>query len=370
MEKFSELKEKLRIVIFCGGYGTRMWPMSRQNMAKQFQPLIGERSFFQEALKRIKLEFKPEDIFISTPEEQIKSVLPQAKEIPSENIIAEPERRDTLGAVGYTTVFIDKYFPNSLVAIIWGADHIIREEKRFARLLKIAASVCQAKDVICKICVKPPYMARTFGWLKVGKLVGKVSGCHVYEFEKHIEKPDPEIAKKFFSNKRYLVHTGYFVYRTSLMLEFFKKYSSSTYNQLIKIKELLGEKNKKGILKKEYHKIEKTSVDFGIFEKLPPGSQLVIPADLGWYDVGTWDLLYEALARGQRENVIKGEVEFIDAKGNLVYMPKGKIAGIVGLDNLLVVDTKDGLLVCKRGRGEEVKKLVEILKQKGKTGYL
>ncbi len=370
MEKISPLKEKLRIVIFCGGYGTRMWPMSRQNFPKQFQPLIGGKSFFQEAVEKVRIGFSPEDIFVSVSANQAKFVREQFPDLPPKNIIAEPERRDTLGAVGYATIFMDHYFPNSLMAVIWGADHLVREKKKFNRLIKIAASVCQQKEVICKIDVKPTYPSTANGWVKVGKPLYRVEGFTVYEFEKFIEKPELKLAKKMFANPSYFINTGYFVWRTSVLLGLYKKYAPECFSHLLKIKKIIGERNKKDEIKKEYSLIEKISVDFGLFEKLKKGNFLVIPGDLGWYDVGTWGLLYEALAIGQKQNISKGDVEYLDANGNLVYVPKGKIAGVVGVENLVIVDTPDGLLVCRRDKSDEVKKLVNLLKKKGKDRYL
>lgn len=369
MERFPELKEKVRIAIICGGYGTRMWPMSRQDSPKQFLPLLGNISLFQDTLARVKLSFKPEDIYLSAPEEQVKFLQGQAPGISRENIVAEPERRDTLGAIGYATAFIDKHFPNSLMAVTW-SDHLVRERKRYARLFHLAARICQTKDVICKIDVRPPYPATQLGWVKIGKLMGKVGGYPVHEFTKFIEKPRAEEAERMFVKKQYLINTGYFVWRTSVMLDFYQRYAPACHRHLQRIQMTMGTKGEKEKVAREYHQIEKTSVDYGIFEKLPPGSQLVIPVDLGWHDAGTWDLLYEALARGQRQNIASGKVEFIDAKGNLVYIPKKKIAAVIGAKDLVVVDTRNGLLVCQRGRAKDVKKFVNLLKQKGRQEYL
>ena len=369
MEKFPELKEKVRAVIFCGGYGTRMWPMSRDDLPKQFQPILGNKSFFQRTIKRVKLGFDPKDIYFSVPQEQVKFIEAQIGDVPDKNIIAEPERRDTLGAVAYATAFLDYHFPDSLMTVVWGADHIVRKEKEFIKLLKLGARICQTKDVLAKIDAKPTYPSTVNGWIKVGKVVGKIEGRKVYEFLKHVEKPDLEKAKRFFANKDYYINVGYYVWRTSTMLNFYKKYAPDCYAHIEKIKKAMGTKQEKSVLKKEYAQIEKTSIDYGLFEKLPPGSQLVIPADFGWYDTGTWGLLYEALARGQRQNITQGEVEFIDAKGNLVFIPKNKIAAIIGVENLVVIDTKDALLVCKRGRSKDVKKMFNHLKETGRQKY-
>ncbi len=370
MEKFSELTEPLRVVVFCGGFGTRMWPMSRQAYPKQFQPLLGDKSFFRESIERVRLTFKPEDIFISVSAEHVDWVKKQAPEIPQENIIVEPERRDTLGAVAYSAAFVDKRFPSSLVAFVWGADHLVREKEKFNRLLRDAAGVCQDHEAICKVDVKPDSPTTALGWIKIGKEIGTIAGCRVFEFEKHIEKPDPETAETMFKKKDYLINTGYFVSRTSVILSLLERYNPECFKHIVKIKEAIGTRDEEKVLKKEYSQIAKTSFDYGFFEKVPPGSMYEIPSELGWYDVGTWDLLYEALAIGQRQNITKGDVYISESHGNIVYLPNGKTAAIINVDNLVIVDTKDGLLVCQRGSSKEVKKFVEYLKEKEKKEYL
>jgi mannose-1-phosphate guanylyltransferase len=369
MEKFPKLKEKLRIVIFCGGFGTRMWPMSRRECPKQFQPLLGEKSFFQATYERLRLVFKSEEIFASTSQDQVGFIKKQIPGFSDRNIIAEPERRDTFGAIGYSTVYLDKLFPNSLMAVTW-CDGYIRDDQRYAKLFFHGARVAQNLPVICMMQVRPVYPTTQLGWVKIGKLVGKVGNYKVCVFERHLEKPDLATAKKLFSQKNWLVNPGFYVWRTSTMMGFYQNIAPDDYRHLLAIKKALGTKDEKKIASQEYSRLQKTSVDFGIYEKLPSKSQLVIVSDLWWHDVGTWDLLYEAMISGQRQNIIKGDAEVIDSQGNLVYLPKNKIAAIIGAENLVVVDTADGLLVCQRGRAGEVKKFVESLEDKGKEEYL
>lgn len=369
MEKFPQLKEKVRVVIFCGGYGTRMWPMSRESLPKQFQPLLGEDSFFQNTYKRLRRVFQPEDIFVSTSADQIKFVKAQASSLPTRNIIAEPERRDTLGAIGYSAIYLDKFYPDSLMAVTW-SDGYIRDEEKAANLFLSAAKVVQNQAVICMVQLKPPYPATHLGWVKIGLQVGQVDGYPIYKFEKHVEKPSLEKTKRMFRSNNWLINPGFYVWRTSTILSFYQKHVPEDYQHLLKIKTALGTKSANLVIAKEYSAIQKVSVDFGLFEKLVPGSQLVLVANLWWHDVGTWDLFYEAMARGQRQNIAKGEVEFLNSHGNLVYLPKKKIAAMIGVENLVVVDTPDGLLICRRGLASEVKKFVENLKEKNKKEYL
>lgn len=371
MEKaHKRLNKDLKVVIFCGGFGTRMWPMSRQKFPKQFQPLVGEKSFFQLAVQRIKKGFSLNDVYFSIPKEQAHFIKKQVSEISEAHIIAEPERRDTLGAVAYATAFISYKFPHHLMVAIWGGDHLVRNEERFIRLINLAAEVCLKENSLVKIDVRPEFPITSLGWVKLGKPTGKIGGYTIYGFEKFIEKPKLEKARKMFKSGEYVLNTGYYVWQTKAVLNLLRRHAPDCFGHIAKIQKAFGTREEKKILEKEYSQIEKTSIDYGFFEKLPPGSFRIIPAEIGWADVGTWDLLYEELARGQRQNITKGEVEFIDSKGNLVYIPKKKMAAIIGEENLVVVDTKDALLVCKRGRAKDVKKMVNLLKKKGKYDVL
>ena len=370
METYPKLKEPVRAVIMCGGYGTRMWPMSRQGLPKQFQPILGEKSFFQITLDRIKFGFAPKNIFFSTSVDQVKFVKAQARGVPHKNIIAEPERRDTLGAVAYATAFVDHHYPDSLMAVVWGADHIIQQEKKFVRALLAAARVCQKKDVLAMVDTRTDYVSASFGWIKIGKKVGKVAGFSVYELLKFVEKPGIKRAKQLHAKKDFVTHVGYAVWRTSTMLGLYKKYAPGCYSHIKRIKTAMGTKKEEAVLKDEYRQIEKTSIDFGLFDHLPKGTMLEIPTDIGWHDSGTWQQLYEALAVGDRQNISQGEVRYINAKGNLVYVPKKKIAAVIGVEGLVVVDSKDGLLVCKREQADKVKKFLSDLKEEGRTQYL
>lgn len=357
----------MKVVIFAGGVGTRMWPMSRANYPKQFQPLLGKTSFFQKAYNRVRTGFQPQDIFVSTGMEYEHFVKAQAAEIPKQNIISEPERRDSFAAVGYATAYLDHYYPNTLMAAVWGADHLVQDEATFIKALRVAAKISQHRKVITKIDTRPTFPSIYNGWVEIGKLQTKVDGMEVFEFIRFIEKPDLRTAKRLLRSFKYLINVGYMVWRTGVMLNFYRQISPETYHLLMHIKESLG---KKDVIKSEYAKIRKDSVDYGIFEKLNPRDMLVIPTDMGWTDVGTWELLFTGLAQTAVNNVVQADLEAIDTQGSLIYAPKGKAVATIGVKNLIVVDTKDALLVSAKERSADVKKLLEVYQQKGKKEIL
>lgn len=369
MEKSS--KKPLKVVIFCGGTGTRIWPMSRRHKPKQFQPLIGKKSMFRQTVERLLTGFEPEDLFVITGGDYIPLITREVPEIPTQNLIVEPEMRDTLAAVGLATVTILKRFPDAILATLWGADHIVKNEKIFIKALKAAYKVAQKQKKIVNIDTRPIYPDVNLGYIEIGKTIGTVDDFEVFEIIKHVEKPDLQLAQEFVKSFKFLWHVGYAVWQGELMLSFYKKHQPKAYKAFLKIKDALGTSLEQEVLKKEYKKIPKTSVDYGILEKLKQGEQLDIPADLGWSDVGAWNILKDNLAENKLDNVVKGENINIDSRDCLIYgLTKKKIIATIGIKGLVIIDTPDALLVCKKERASEVKKVVDKLRKKRKDYVL
>jgi len=362
---------KLKIVLFCGGHGTRMWPMSRKDKPKQFQPLIGSQSMFAQMVKRLEKGFSPEDIFVVTGREYVGHVVQQAPKLPLENIIIEPEMRDTLAAVGLAAAVLDKKFPNCLVAALWGADHLVRNEEEFIKALRVAAKLAQEKDCIAEIDVRPTFPSIHLGYIQIGEMVQQIDGLGVFKFVKQVEKPDLEKAKKFVKSWEYLWHVGYSVWRTKLMLSLYKKHQAEAAQALEKIEEAWGTNQQEQVLANQYKKIPKTSIDFAILEKLEKGTQLVVSADLGWSDIGAWDILKDELADSEKENVLQGNVLDLGSENCLIYSHSdGKVIATLGLHDLIIVDTADALLICSKERAQDVKRIVEKLKEKKLNKFL
>jgi mannose-1-phosphate guanylyltransferase len=355
---------QIKVVIFCGGKGTRMWPISTVGHPKQLDPILGKTSFFRATIERVLKGFLPQDIFLSTGEELIKAIHKQAPEIPKENAILEPMMRDTLGAVGYAAAVVNYRFPESVMIILWGADHIVKKKRKFIRALKKAASLAAENDVIVHVDVKPTYPSVHNGWIKAGKRIKKEDGYEIFEFIKHVEKPNLKLAKQYFESGFYYIHSGYMAVRPRVLLNLYEKYVPQCYAVIKKISQSFGTPQEKKVLAREYPKVEKTSIDFGLFEKLPPGTQLEVPVDIGWIDVGTWELLYVGLPKDKNGNVIMGDVRLIETKDCLVFSREKRIAGVIGLSGLLVVDTENGLLVCPRDQAPKVRQLYKMIYKK------
>ena len=366
----AEQTNNLKIALFCGGAGTRLWPASRQDKPKQFQPLVSKESTFQMMVKRLKKGFAPTDIFPITNRENVSYIVQQAPEIPLENIIIEPERRDSLAAVGMAAAILHKKFANPVVLSLW-SDHLIKNNEAFIAAIKAASVVAKENQKTVEIAVRPTFPSTQLGYLQIGKMIKTIDGHGVFDFVKQIEKPGYEDAKRFVQSWEYLWHIGYAVWPSSYILSLFKKMTPAIYVVLSEIEKAYGEANFDKVLAREYQKIPKNSIDYGIFVKLGKGDQLVLTADLGWSDIGAWDVLKDDLSQNSSENVTQGLVFEIDSRDNLLYSQvDNKLLATIGLSGYIVVDTPDALLICPKNRSQDVKRMVEKLKEAKKDKFL
>lgn len=350
-----------KVLILCGGKGTRMWPISNLAHPKQFESLLGKTSMFRQTIDRVLKGFAPDDIYIATSAKFGQFLKEQAVEIPEKNFILEPAMRDNLGAVALATGIINKRHPGEVMIILWGADHIVQKEAEFLRAIKQAAELAQENRVIVHVDTPPSYPSVHNGWIKVGQVIKTINNHKIYEFIRQVEKPNEETAKRFFKDKEYLIHVGYMATKPQLLLDLYRQYASDAYSVLSKIMPAIDTEQFNLVLNTEYPKFEKVSVDYGLFEKLPPKSQWELPVDMGWVDVGTWELLYHGLPKDKDGNVVFGKVKLLDTKNSLIICKDEGVIGAVGLEDMIVVDTEEGLLVCPLAQAPKVKQLYESL---------
>lgn len=355
----------MKVVIFCGGHGTRLWPISRKSYPKPFVQIIKGKSFLQITYERYRKMFKPEDIFISTEDRYAQFVRKQIPEVPTKNIICEPERKDTLAAIGLSASIINKYYPGESMLISW-AKHLISKESVFLDAVAAAGEYSEQTALVVAVDAKPTFPSVHNGWVKLGKTLATVKGFKIVAIERHIEKPKEAIAKRLFEQGGWLIHTGYKVVKTDVMLGFYKEYQPGMYEGLVKIVEAWGTDKQEQVLKREYHEFKKLSVDYGIYEKLPANIRATIAADMGWEDAFiSWETFYKSLITPNEKMVIEGGVdtELLNSKDNLIIGPKKKMVVLIGLSNIAVVDTPDGLLVCRLDETEKVKEVYKKLEQ-------
>ena len=351
----------MKIVIFAGGVGSRLWPLSRKNSPKQFEKIVGDKSTLQLAVDRLHPDFKSEDIYISTGkkyENIVRSHLPQ---IPAENFIFEPEMRDVGPAVGTAMGIIGKDHPNSPVAIIW-SDHFVKKERRFREVLGFAKTlVAKNENSLIFIGQRARFANQNLGWIEFGEEVDNIRGTKIFRFKRLIYRPNLEDAQKFLESQTFAWNPGYFVSTPKFILSQYKKFEPKIWEGIMEIQKAVGENNYEDVLQKIYPKFEKISFDNAILERIDTKQVYVIAADLGWSDVGAWEALKEALQISKNENVIKGKVLVEDSSDNLVFNYTDQLTVGIDLDKMIVINTDDVLLICPKDSVPKIKKLVESL---------
>jgi len=344
----------MKIVIFAGGVGTRLWPLSRKNSPKQFEKILGDKSTLQLAVYRLRPDFAFEDIHIATGKKYEKVVREQLPQIPAKNFIFEPAIRDVGPAVGMAMSIIAKDHPNTPVAILW-SDHFVKKERRFREVLHFAQDLVKKNNnSLILIGQRARFANQNLGWIEFGEEVREIRGTKVFKFKKLIYRPSLEQAQRFLETDNFAWNPGYFVTTPKFLLSQFEKFAKDLYKGIMKIKD-------KETLKAIYPTLEKISFDNAILEKIDSDFVSVIAADLGWSDVGAWEALKEALEKASDENVTKGRVLIKDSSDNLVFNYTDQLVVGIDLEKMLVINTDDVLLVCSKNSVPKIKKLVENL---------
>lgn len=351
----------MKAVIFAGGVGTRLWPLSRQKSPKQFEKILGNKSTVQLAVERLLPDFAYEDIYISTGEQYVDTVKEQLPDIPPDNIIGEPEMRDVGPAVGLMTAILDKEEPHEPFVILW-SDHLVEKVDLFKKILKSAGEViAKEKNKIIFIGQEPRFASRNLGWIEYGKRAKEHKDIEFNQFISFRYRPDPELAEKFYTGGMHCWNLGYFVTTPRFLLKQFEKFVPAMYKKLAKIAASWGKSEFKTVLKKEYPTLEKIHFDNAVLERLASENAYVVSKNIGWSDVGAWEALKEALQQAPDQNITKGKVLITDCKDNLIYNYTEQTVAAIDLEGMLVVNTDDVVLICHKDSVPKIKKLVNSL---------
>lgn len=354
----------MKIVVFAGGVGSRLWPLSRKNTPKQFGKIVGDQSTLQQTVSRLLPGFPPEDIFIATGGKYKDIVIEQLPMIPRDNFIFEPTMRDVGPAIGLVGCLLAKKFPDEPMAILW-SDHIVKKEEEFRGILKLAEKRINSRNAdFVFIAQKPRFANPNIGWLEVGEQKGENNDAEIFEFRKLIYGPTPEDAKTFFASGNYVWNLGYFVTTPTYLKSLFETYVADMHKDLCEIADTWGTEQFERKLTEMYPILEKISFDHAVLTKMSTRNVFVISAELGWSDVGTWDAMKEALSLTKDENVTTGSVLLENSIDTLVFNNNEKQL-VVGVDmnEMVVINTGDVLLVCPKASVPKIKKLVEKLGQ-------
>lgn len=352
-------------VIIAGGGGTRFWPLSRQEIPKQLINLSGEDALINETIDRIAPIANKEDLFIVTNESQVKALKDTVKDkCCFENILPEPSARNTAAAIGFAAFNIMKKFGDGVMCV-YPADHYIKDEAEFVNVLNKAIDVAKNNDKLVTIGIKPTFPSTGYGYINFDR--DSKIGEHSYEVVEFVEKPNFEVAKRYIASNKYVWNSGMFVWKVSKILEDFKRYLPKVYSRLEKLSEYIGTENEEEAIKKIYPSIPSISIDYGVMER--SNDVVVVPGDFGWNDVGSWDSLGAIYPTDVEGNIKRGDFITIDTSNSIIYSDD-KLIATVGLNDLIVVSTNDAVMVCRKDRAQDVKKIVEQLKEKNREEYI
>lgn len=350
----------MKAIIFAGGSGIRLWPLSRRKSPKQFEKIIGNKSTLQLAVERLLPDFNYSDIYISTNLLYADIVKKQLPEIPNSNFLFEPEKKDVAPAIALAMGILSKLNPKEPVAILW-SDHLVKQVTLFKKILKFAGSeVKKNPNKIVFIANKPRFPSTNLGYIHIGKQIKKEDNLSIYEFEGLKYKPNEDTAKKFFQSKKYGWNLGYFVTSADFIYKYFQRLAPNIYNNTESILKNYGKTNYQSFLKQTYGQVESINFDNAILENLDKKDACVIFEDIGWSDVGSWEALKEALQLKTEENVTNGKVYLDNVKDSLIYnYDDKKMVVAVDLEELIIINTQDAILITKKNSMGKVKKIVE-----------
>ena len=342
-------------IILAGGTGTRFWPLSRELEPKQFLNVCAGKPLLEEAIDRISGLIKKENIYIATSEIHHKKIRRCLKKlsIPLNNILLEPESKNTFAPIAVLSKRINNFDSDAVIAVL-PSDHFIKQKNSFLKFLAKGIGLAR-EGYIVSLGIHPERPETGYGYIKT-----KTKIKNFYLIDKFIEKPGLARAKRFIQDKRYYWNGGIFIFRPQVFLEETKKFVPRVYKIIMQIRD-------KRVSPKLWHELPSISIDYAIMEKTK--RMALLPADCGWIDLGSWESVAEILRKDANGNIFRGKTIDIGSRNALVWSDKRLIATL-GLNNIIIVDTEDALLVCRRDRSQDVKKVVGLLKRKNFKGQI
>ncbi|MFH0975783.1 MAG: mannose-1-phosphate guanylyltransferase [Spirochaetota bacterium] len=351
-------------VILAGGAGTRLWPLSCEEKPKQFHDLTGEGTLLETTIKRL-LPLHPDFCIIATSGNYEQMSKKEIKKTGLNGIVlVEPMPKNTAPAILYSAIYLSKLFGESIM-IVLPADHYISKKAIFVKAIKSAVKEAQ-KGLLVTIGIKPESPETGYGYIKAGKGNG-----NVFEVDCFVEKPDRNTAERYLSDGNYYWNAGMFIWKTSAILSGFKTLMPDLYEAFAPLTELKANQIASGkgkalaLKEKIFASLKGISIDYGIMEKA--GNKAVIPADFGWTDLGSWNSIDRILMPDTNTNRCPGKTNpvFV-ASNNCSVFSEGKTIALVGVENLVVVESGNNILVINKNNNQQVRDVVEIIRKRKK----
>lgn len=354
---------KIYGVIMAGGGGTRFWPLSRKEKPKQFLNLSGKDTMVMDTINRLTRVAAPEDIFVVTGESFVPSTVEATSKIlRADHILGEPAARNTAACIGYAAMEIVKKYEDGVMCIA-ASDHFIKDEVEYERVMRRAAALAEEKNALVTIGIKPTFPSTGYGYIRSNRDTNE----DYYAVEEFVEKPDLECATEYLASGKYAWNSGMFVWKASLILEYFKELLPDIYAHLVTIGDAMGTEREKGVIAEIYPIIPKISIDYGIMERAK--GVLMVEGDFGWNDVGSFDALEEIYPKDENGNIILANGCALDTKDCILYGDGEKLIATLGVQDLIIAQTKDIILVCDKKRAQDIKLFPEQLEKDGKSKF-
>jgi len=364
---YSDDMADVHVTILAGGRGTRLWPQSRKRCPKQLLSLVGERSLLRRTVDRVLPLVPPEHIYILTGPDYQEPIARQVAEIPRENIFVEPSPKGTAPCLGWASMRLRKRHPGSSVMVSLHADHAVQREDAFRQALRVAVNTAR-KGYLVTVGIVPSRPETGYGYIERGEAICSQQGFSVYRVSRFTEKPDLETATRFVASGRYYWNSGYFAWTLDNILDEFQLLLPELYARLDAMgTSAAGDEER---IRAIWEQIEPVSIDVGIMEHARQVA--VVPAEMGWSDVGSWQAIYELFEPGPDGHVVLGQATHVSlgAQGLLIRSEEGKLVATVGVRDLVIIDCLDALLIVPRDRAQEVSQLVKQIGAQGLDRYL
>lgn len=353
------MNNKNYVAIIAGGIGSRFWPKSRINYPKQFLDILNTgKTLIQSTVERFERFVPIENIFIVTSADYTDIVMEQLPQLPKDNIVSEPSRKNTAPCIAYISFKIQKEEPEATL-LIAPADHLILDNEGFEKTCTKAIGFVQKNDALLTLGIQPTYPNTGYGYIQYEIENGE---NNVYKVKTFTEKPNTDLAKTFLLSGDFLWNAGIFIWKIDTIIKMFEKHQPEMYEIFYAEKDKMNTPEEKEAIDRIYPLCSSISIDYAIMEKAD--NVFVIPSSFGWSDLGTWASAYDNLEKDYLGNAVAGEkVMIIDATQCMISAPQNKLMVLQGLNDFIIVDTDDVLLICKKEKEQEIKEYVAEVKR-------
>ena len=343
-------------VILAGGRGERFWPLSRTQHPKQLLHITSDKTMLQETIDRIK-DFIPIERSLVVTGANIKDpILDNVTYLKEENLLVEPEGKNTCLAIGLAAVHLSKIDPEACMVVL-SSDHYIEPKEKLQKVLEVATEVAGKGEYLITLGIVPDRAETAYGYIEFSDLFDTVEGIPIYKINKFKEKPDRITAQEYYYDRKHLWNSGMFVWRTDTFLKALEKYVPDSYQKLLAYSEQIGKKTQEEAVKKLYAESKETSVDCAVLEKA--NNVLTIKADLNWDDIGSWLALERIKKKDRDNNVILGKATTLGTYETTVVNDSKGIITVLGVSDLVIVQTDDIVFVAHKTRVSDVRELIQ-----------